>query len=47
MKIKELNWSRKSHKIQMVTYWILVIYWKSSIDYLLELFRVERVLAGK
>ena len=47
MKIKELNRSHKSHKIQMVTYWILVIYWKPSIDYLLELFRVKRVVAGK
>ena len=30
----------------MVTYWILVAYWKYLIGYLLELFRVEKV-AGK
>ena len=31
----------------MVTYWILAVYWKYSIDYLLELFRARRVDTGK
>ena len=31
----------------MVTGWILAVYWKYSIDYFLELFRVERVVTGK
>ena len=30
-------------KFKWLIYWILVVYWKYCIDYLLELFRVARV----